>query len=149
MSAIRAVQTAIYGVLSADATLAGLSLTAGTATVGVFNDVPDGQDYPHVLISKARERAWHTLGGRTAGIGWDVMVPIFVMSRYSGDREALQILERIVALLNFSSLAVTGFTSVICEYAPGGDMTGQVMVIDVDKIETRQVVAEFQVLVRT
>jgi hypothetical protein len=28
-------------------------------------------------------------------------------------------------------------------------MTGQVMVIDVDKIETRQVVAEFQVLVRT
>jgi hypothetical protein len=142
VSAIRAVQTAIYSRLAGDATLLAL------ATGGVHNDVPDGQDYPHVLISAAREKAWHTFGTAATGLGWDVVVPIFTRSRYAGDKEALEIHDRIVALLNFAALTVTGYTSVMCEYAPGGDMTGQVMVIDVDKIETRQVVAEFRVRVR-
>lgn len=135
------VQEAIKSALSSDPTVS--TLTGGR----IYNDVPDGASYPHVLISKAREKAWHTLGGATSGLGWDVMVPIFTMSRYQGDLEALTIHERIVAVLNFAPLMVTGFPKVSCEYAPGGDITGQVMVIDKDKIETRQVVGEFRVRV--
>jgi hypothetical protein len=137
VSATRAIQTAIYGVLSADSSLLTL------ATGGIHNDVPDGQDYPHVLISKASETAWHTLGGPSAGIGWKNIIRIHVRSRYQGDYEALQILERVVALLNFQALTVTGYTKVICEYEGS-----KVLVQDIDKIETRNVVGEFCVMVR-
>jgi hypothetical protein len=43
--AIDAVQNALYGVLSADSTLAGLSLTADVTTVSVFGDVPEGRTF--------------------------------------------------------------------------------------------------------
>lgn len=149
MSAIAAVQDAIYSRLAGDSTLVAMLephvLTGGP---GVLNDVPDGQDYPIVLISGAREKAMHTFGGPSAGKGWDVMVPIFSMSRYRGDREALLIHNRVVALLDFYALTVSGFSQVSCEYAPGGDVTGQVITRDVEKVKTHQVAAEFSVKVR-
>lgn len=137
MSATRVVQTAIYGVLSADAALLAL------ATGGVHNDIPDGQAFPHVLISRTTETPWHTLGGASTGLGWKEIVRIHVYSRYQGDIEALQIHERIVTLLNFQTLTVSGFTSVICEYEQG-----RMLVEDIDKIETRHWVGEFCVQVR-
>jgi hypothetical protein len=60
VSATRVIQEAIYSVLSADSTLAGLSLTEDTDTVTVYNDVPEGAKYPHVLLTKASETPWHT-----------------------------------------------------------------------------------------
>ncbi len=136
MSATRLIQTAVYAVLSADATLLAL------ATGGVHNDVPDGQGYPHVLISRATETPWHTMGGASAGLGWKNIIRIHVYSRYQGDKEALEIHDRIVALLNYQPLTVTGYTTAITEYE-----SMRVMVEDVEKIETRHLVTEFCVRV--
>ncbi len=136
MSATRAIQTAVYGVLSADATLMTL------ATGGVHNDVPDGQAYPHILISRATERPWHTFGGASTGLGWKDLVRVHIYSRYQGDKEALEILERVVTLLNFQALSVSGYTSALVEYEQG-----RVLVEAIEKIETRHIVGEFSVMV--
>jgi hypothetical protein len=143
VSATRVIQDAIYTVLSADSTLAGLSLTANVETVSVFNDVPEGQDYPHVLIARATEVPRHVLGGASSGIGWRNIIRIHVYSRYQGDREALRIWERIVALLNFQALTVSGFTSVLCKVE-----SMRVLIEDVEKVETRHLVGEFNVTVQ-
>jgi hypothetical protein len=142
VSATRVIQEAIYSVLSNDSTLAGLSLTEDTDTVSVYNDVPEGAKYPHVLITKASETPWHTLGGPSSGIGWKNIIRVHVRSRYQGDREALRIHERVVALLNFA-LSVSGFTNVMVECEGH-----KVLVQDIDKIETRNLVGEFCVMVR-
>lgn len=136
MSATRLIQTAIYGVLNGDATLLAL------ATGGVHNDIPDGQGYPHVLISRATETPWHTLGGASSGIGWKNIIRIHVYSRYAGDTEAMQIHERIVALLNFQPLTVAGYSSAIVDYEQM-----RLLVEDIEKIETRHLVGEFCVRV--
>jgi hypothetical protein len=75
------------------------------------------------------------------------MVPIFSMSRKASDYEALTIHNRVVALLDFAAFTVSGFTHATCQYAPGGDITGQVIVRDVEKLKTHQVAAEFEVCV--
>ena len=146
MSATRLIQTAIYAVLSADSTLAALSLTYNSSgaltTVTVHNDIPDGAAYPHVLISRASETPWHTFGTATTGLGWKDIIRIHVYSRYQGDKEAMQIHERIVALLNFQSLTVTGYPTALVEYEQM-----RLMVEDVEKIETRHLVGEFCVMV--
>lgn len=136
MSATRLIQTAIYGVLSADTTLLAL------ATGGIHNDVPDGEEYPHVLISKATETAWHTQGGGDVGIGWKNIIRIHVYSRYQGDLEALEIHDRIVALLNYQPLSVSGYATVMVEYEQM-----RVMVEDIKKLETRHLVEDFCVRV--
>lgn len=136
MSATRLIQTAIYAVLSADATL--LALTAG----GVHNDIPEGDVYPHVLISRATETTWHTFGTATTGLGWKNIIRIHVYSRYQGDFEAMQIHERIVALLNFQPLTIAGYPQVSCEYEQM-----RLLVEDVEKTETRHLVGEFCVMV--
>lgn len=138
MSAIKAVQTAIYSTLNGDSTLLAL------ATGGVHNDVPDGQSYPHVLISLPTETPWHTFGGPSVGLGWNVVARVHVYSRYQGDSEALDIHNRIVTLLNFQSVAVGGFTHAAWEYE-----SGRMLVENIEKIETRHMVDEFRVLVRT
>lgn len=137
MSATAAIQTAIYAVLSADATLTGL------ATGGIHNDVPDGEIYPHVLISKAVETAWNTFGPATSGLGYKNIIRIHIYSRYQGDSEALAILGRIVALLNFQPLTVSGYTSALVEYE-----SNRVFVEDIEKIETRRLTSEFCVRVK-
>ncbi len=137
MSATAAIQTAVYGVLSADATL--LAMAGG----GVHNDVPEGADYPHVLISKATEKPWHTFGTATTGLGWKNIIRVHVYSRYQGDSELLGIHGRIVTLLNFQPLTVTGYNSALVEYD-----SGRVFVEDIEKIETRHMVGEFCVWVK-
>jgi hypothetical protein len=148
VSATLAIQTAIYGVLSADATIPTLSRTIDTRTnavtlVGVYNDVPDGATYPQVLITRATETPWHTMGGASAGLGWKDIIRIHVFSRYQGDLEALEIHNRIVTLLNFQPLTVSGFSSATVEYE-----NGRMLVEAIDKIETRHWVAEYCVRVQ-
>lgn len=140
MSAIRLAQNAIVTVLAADATLAALSLTQDTTTVEVFNDIPTGQLYPHVLVSRASAVPWHTMG--SSGTGWNCVIRTHVYSRYQGDKEALQIHERIVTLLDYQTLTIAGYNTVICHLD-----REQVMVEDIEKVETRHVVGEFRVRV--
>ena len=82
------------------------------------------------------------MGGVSAGTGWEDIIRIHVYSRYQGDIEAMQIDERITALLNFQTLTVTGYSSVLVERE---EM--RLMVEDIDKIETRHLVSEYRVWV--
>lgn len=143
-SAMRAVGEAIAGVLMADATLTSMVqenvLVPGDPAI--FDDVPENQSYPLVVISLASETPWHTMGGASAGLGWKVLQRIHIYSRAQGETEALRILERIVTLLNFQPLTVAGYSTVIVEYE-----RGRVLLEDIDKIETRHIPAEFAVMV--
>jgi hypothetical protein len=148
VSATRAIQTAMFGILNADTTLAGLSLTVDTesgeyTTVGVYDDVPDKAKFPHVLFGNHIETDWNALGGRTDGIGWKDIIRIHARSRYQGKYESLRIMERVVALLNYQSIAVSGFgtVDVKCEGTKS-------LKFDLDRIETRDVIGEFCVMVR-
>lgn len=143
MSATRVIQNAIATLLVADATLAALSLTQDVTTVEVFNDVPTGQNFPHVLITRATEMPRHVLGGASTGLGWKNIIRVHVFSRYQGDKEALQIWERIVTLLNFQTLTVSGFTSVLCKVE-----SMRVLIEDIEKVETRHLVGELDVTVQ-
>jgi hypothetical protein len=135
VAAISAIQTSIYSALSGDSTL-------GALVTGVFNDVPEGQVYPFVQIGTATQRPWHTMGGPTTGLGWNTTVTVHVWSRFQGDAEALSILNRVITLLNFAALSVTGYTTVLCELDQA-----RVLVEQVDKIETRHIPAVFRVRV--
>jgi hypothetical protein len=137
VSATRLIQTAIYAVLSADSTLTTL------ASGGVHNDVPEGQDYPHVLIARATELPRHVLGGASSGLGWKNIIRIHVYSRYQGDKEVLEIWERIVALLNFQTLTIAGYTSVLSKVE-----SMRVLIEAIEKIETRHLVGELNVTVQ-
>lgn len=139
-SSMRLIQTALATLLAADGTLMAL-------VTDVVNDVParsgpNALEYPYIWISHAVETPWHTMGTATTGIGWNVVVRLHIYSRYQGDKEALDILERLVTLLNFQSVTVTGYATVFCEYE-----TGRVLVEDIDKIETRHIPAEFRLRV--
>lgn len=139
-SSIRLIQQAIATLLAADATLMAL-------VSDVVNDIPARSgplalDYPYVFISHAVETPWHTFGTATTGKGWNVVLRLHIYSRYEGDKEALDILERLVTLLDFQSVTVTGYGTVLVEY-----IQGRVLVEDIDKIETRHIPAEFRVRV--
>jgi hypothetical protein len=147
-TAILPVHEAIYSLLAADTTLTDmLAEKVQTGGPAVLNDVGEGQEYPYVLVHGVNEKSDHTFGGTSSGLGWNLAVTIYSMSRKATDYEALTIHGRVVALLNFAALTVSGFTHATCQYAPGGDITGRTIVRDVDKLKTHQAVAEFEVWV--
>jgi hypothetical protein len=145
MSALYAVQAAVYSRLKADTTLQALlapSILDGTS--GVFNDVPDQQSYPFIDIGEdSMERPWNSLGGATSGIGFDDRIVVHIWSRYQGNTEGSLILKEVMRLLNFYDLSVAGYTSVICNFDNVRCLKEQV-----DKIETRHFPAMFRVRVQ-
>jgi hypothetical protein len=145
MSALYAVQAAVYARLKADTTLGALlapSILDGTS--GVFNDVPDNQAYPYIDIGEnSSERPWNTLGGTTAGIGFDDRIVLHICSRYQGNTEGSLILKEVMRLLNFYDLTVTGYSSVLCSFDSVKCLKEQV-----DKIETRRFETVFRVRVQ-
>jgi hypothetical protein len=145
MSALYAVQAAVYSRLKSDSTLQALlapSILDGTS--GVFNDVPDQQSYPFIDIGEdSMERPWNSLGGATTGIGFDDRIVVHIWSRYQGNTEGSLILKEVMRLLNFYDLSVTGYTSVICNFDNVRCLKEQV-----DKIETRHFPAMFRVRVQ-
>jgi hypothetical protein len=146
MSALYAVQAAVYARLKADSALDALlarSILDGTSPA-IFNDVPDGQAYPYIDIGDdSTERTWNTIGGATTGIGFDDRIVVHIWSRYQGNTEGSLILQEVMRLLNFYDLTVSGYTSVICNFDNVKCLTEQV-----DKIETRHFPAVFRVRVQ-
>jgi hypothetical protein len=145
MSALYAVQAAVYARLKADSTLEALlapSILDGTS--GVFNDVPDNQAYPYIDIGEnSTERPWNTIGGATTGIGFDDRIVLHICSRYQGNTEGSLILKEVMRLLNFYDLTVTGYSSVLCSFDSVKCLKEQV-----DKIETRRFETVFRVRVQ-
>jgi len=139
-SALYVVQQAVYGVLSVDPTL----LTLADAVLGFE---PESPPEKFIVIGGAgmTELAWHTLGGTDQGWGWETVIPVHCYSYFKGEDEVLAMLQRVVALLNFQALTVTGYGTVICEY--GAQLT-KVLIETKDKRERRHAVALFYVRVK-
>jgi hypothetical protein len=136
-SALRGVEAAMVALVGADSTFV-TRCPGGISSVEV-----ESQTYPFVLLDKGDEQPWNTLGGATAGHGRSLVVRLHVYSRYKGDREALLILERLVELLDFAALTVTGFPTAMTEY-----VGCKVLIESRDKLETRHIPAEFLVRVK-
>jgi hypothetical protein len=106
---LQLINAAVYSRLSGDATL---TTTLGAAVV---NDEAEDQAHPFVLVPGAGAQPWNTLG---LSYGWQCELTPVVFSRYEGDLEAIQIAERVIALLNDYAFTVTGYQTVICEVDP-------------------------------
>ena len=141
-SSLLAIQTAVYALLTGDATLA--TLAGGVANI--LNYEPQEPPAKFIVVGNATEQGWNTLGGTAAGWGWDVTLTVHLYSYYAGDIEVLQMLERVTTLLNrpdgFGS--VTGYGTVIAEY---GDKLTRVLIETKDKQERRHIPALFSIKV--
>lgn len=135
-SALLSIEAAVRALVIADSTFTAL------CPGGIASDEVENQTYPFVLLNDGTERPWNTLGGRTAGIGRDVMLRLHVYSRYKGDKEALSIVTRLVELLDFATLTVGSYTTVIAEY-----VAAKVLIEDRDKLETRHAPVDFRIRV--
>lgn len=91
------IQSALYRRLNTDTTLRAM-------ITGVFDEVPEGQTYPYVVIGEA----WETPRNSHDGFGREVVTTVHVWSRYRGFAEGLRIAERIVTLVDHQELPVTG-----------------------------------------
>lgn len=139
-SALTAIQTAVAAKLVADSTLA--TLVGGVENIRGYE--PEEPTAKFIVVGNATEMAWHTLGGTSAGWGWETTLTVHIYSYQKGDTEVLAMLGRVTALLNFASLTVTGYNTVICEY---GEKITKVLVETKDKQERRHIPAIFSIRV--
>lgn len=93
-----AVQRAIYRTLVEDGELQAL-------VSGVFDDVPEGTEFPYVVIGEGTLLPDNYL----TGFGREVRVTLHVWSRYRGFAEALEIADRVCQLLDHQPLEVEGW----------------------------------------
>ena len=134
------VQDAIWNVLSGDSTL--------TALAQVTNDATEDQTYPYILMANATAVPCNTIGGADRGFGWDCRVTIHGYSRYEGDREVLTFMQRVIQLLNFATLSIAGYSTVICELDPDeSPMPAKVLLEYPQKVERRHMPVMFKISV--
>lgn len=136
-SAILAVQEAIVTRLEADSTLQGLASFIG----GYEPEIPPEN---FIVVGNATEMAWHTLGGTNQGLGWETTITVHCYSYYKGDLPALRMLSRVSELLSFYNLVVSGYNTVMCEYA---ERVTKVLVETKGKVDRRHIPAVFTVRV--
>ncbi len=99
MSPVLALRRAIRAALLADAALTGL---LGGARV--YDEAPPGAPTPRIAFSDAQSRDWSA----QASQGAEQMLVVSVWSGARGTREALDIADRVVALLDEAPLALAG-----------------------------------------
>lgn len=102
-----AVQTAIYTALTGDQQL--MDLLSGE---GVYDWVDGDPAYPYVVIGEALETPDNT----HSGYGRQTPVTLHVWSRYRGYKQALEIAQRIIQVLDHQPLAVAGHHHVVTRY---------------------------------
>jgi hypothetical protein len=97
----------------AAAAYAALNVAAYTAlsTGGIFDDVPEGTKAPFTWLT-VRESPFNTFGRG----GKDAELQVHVFSAYAGMQQAQTILAKALALLQETTPAVTGFTTLLLEY---------------------------------
>ena len=133
--ALKSIHAAFYSVLHGDSTLLAM-------VSGIYNDAPEGVVYPFIHLGSATSDPWHTMGGANVGRGYDTSITVHIWSRYQGDLEALNIFDRVMALLEFQPLTVTGYGTAIVSLDQA-----KTLVTTVDKVETRHLPAVFDVKV--
>lgn len=104
-SAIFLVQSALYGVLSGDATLQTL-LGTTTAAPKVYDAPPENATHPYVVIGDLAEQRTLTMNKR----GATITAPLWSFSRYQGAKEITDIVGRLVTLLEDVALTIAGYS---------------------------------------
>lgn len=91
------IQQGIYRRLTGDAAL-------GLLVTGIFDEVPEGQTYPYVVLGEviATPRNAHGSFGR------EVVATLHVWDRFRGYSRGLAIMNRVVALLDHQPLTLAG-----------------------------------------
>jgi hypothetical protein len=110
MNASAAVQAAVFTLLSADATLRGLTGTHpdNVLLARVYDEPPEGAAFPYVVIGNVVERANNRMGGKV-GRTLDLFVEAWSEVRHWNEVNGLT--SRVDDLLdNVLTLAVTGYT---------------------------------------
>lgn len=104
-SPMRAIQAALYEVLSEDATLSGM-------VTGVHDDVPEDAALPYVVIGDFIEVPRNSQDRR----GWETLATLDVWSNYRGNWEAADIAARLAALLDHQPLTLPGYHHVVTRF---------------------------------
>ncbi|MDE2579547.1 MAG: DUF3168 domain-containing protein [Hyphomicrobiales bacterium] len=99
MSPIIALRRAIVAALLGDGPL--IALLGGAH---VFDEAPPGAPAPRISLSEAQARDWSQAGSP----GAEQFLVITVWSQQRGGREALDIADRVVAVLNEAQLTLQG-----------------------------------------
>ena len=90
-------QKTLYDALTSDSGLSAL-------VTGIFDDVPEGQEYPYVVVG---EEAVANIATKTLDANQHT-VTVHSYSRSRGRKEVKQIMEEIYRILHDASLTVTG-----------------------------------------
>ncbi|MDG1286767.1 MAG: DUF3168 domain-containing protein, partial [Rickettsiales bacterium] len=88
------IQQALYTLLNEDSTLGGI-------VSGVYDNPPEQQHYPYIVINSLASRDWST---RTS-VGFSTTIPLTVYGQ-SGTQQVLDILDRIYELLVEGNLSL-------------------------------------------
>ena len=96
---------AIYDALTADASLNAL-------VAGIHDSVPAETSFPYIVLGEIQGRDWST---KTTS-GARLLITVDVYSRYLGQKEASDIMERIKTLIHQAPLVLTGYTLVMIRY---------------------------------
>jgi len=106
------IQTAVYTLLDADVDLSGAGTLGDLGVVGVFDEVPEDTLKPYVVIGEAYETPdnSHDRKGRRT------VVTVHVWSDQQGFKEAVEIADRIVDLLDHPSLTVAGWSHIATRF---------------------------------
>lgn len=105
MTALLRLQEAIYTTLKNDTTLS-------TLVTDVLDYVPENQPTPYIVIGHFTENAENTF----TETGRDIIARIHIWSTAKGNEEGLNILDRVVELLDHTDIPVTGYNTVVSEY---------------------------------
>lgn len=120
-------QKAIYQILAASLPLQ--SIVAGR----IFDEVPQGEDYPYIVIGDDDLKPWDL----DCKLGFEALITIHAFSRYKGRKEAKEIGAKIYDMLHNASIVTDNFKSVVCVL----DM--QTTIVEGDGV-TRHLVARFR-----
>jgi hypothetical protein len=101
MTSLLGVQEAFYLKVTNDAALMAL-------VEGVYDHVPEGADYPHLVIGDATEVPRKAMGMR----GWRATETVHIWTKQRGFSQALAILKRLDDLFDEQPLDVEGLHTV-------------------------------------
>ena len=105
MDVVLQTQTAVYGVLKGDSTLAGLIMD-------IYDFVPDGAAYPYVTIGESTVKDSSDLAAK----GYEVDLDVNVYSESAGRKEVLAVTERIRELIDGQVLVISGYQFIAANF---------------------------------
>lgn len=105
MSALFALQKAVYAALTEDATLMAM-------VSGVHSHVPERTAFPYIVIGEGVVKDHSTKTGEME----EITATVFVFSRARGSKETLDIMARVKELLDDAALVLTGYSLVYLRF---------------------------------